>query len=126
MPLVAILIQQMPTIIAGLSSLFRRRHPNVSMPTDAQMIEALQAALSGSHNTGPLVALAAEQLPQIQALIIKLWSERRTPDEVATGPTEDQMMDAFEDSFKEACRAGLAKADAFLAKHQHPVPDPPK
>lgn len=120
MPFVALLIQQMPNIVAGLAGVFRRRHPTVTVPSDVQMIQALQAALSGSHNAGPLVALAVEQLPQIQDAMITLWRERRQPDEIASGPSEDQMLDAFEASFKEACRASIAKDDAFLAAHQHP------
>lgn len=116
MPFVAILIQQMPAIVAGITALFRSRHPSAPLPSDAQIIEALQAVMSGRHDASPLVALAAEQLPAIQAAVLKLWSEKRQPAEVQEGPTQEEMLDAWEEAFRAACRADITKDDELLAE----------
>lgn len=49
--LLALVIQETPTIVAGLKSLFARNNPAVPVPTDADVIEALHTALRSSLAT---------------------------------------------------------------------------
>jgi hypothetical protein len=47
-PLVAVLIQQMPSIVAFAKALFAQADPTAPLPTDAEVIAAYQAALASS------------------------------------------------------------------------------
>ena len=47
-PLVAVLIQQMPSIVAFAKALFAHANPSAPLPTDEEVIAAYLAALASS------------------------------------------------------------------------------